>query len=98
LVAIRGAWGWTLFGLVWGLAAARILIKSVATTNHRWLPGVLYLALAWLVVVAIRPLSLSLPFPSLMWLLGGGISYTIGMAFFAARQIPDCHCVGRLFV
>jgi len=98
LVAIRGVWGWTLFGLVWGLAAAGILIKSLATTNLRWLPGVLYLALAWMVVVAIRPLSLSLPFPGLMWLLGGGISYTIGMAFFAARQIPYCHFVWHLFV
>lgn len=98
LVALRGVWGWTLFGLVWTLAAIGILLKAVATTRHRWLPGVLYLALAWLIVLAVRPLSLSVPFAGLMWLLGGGISYTVGMAFFAAKQIPYCHFVWHLFV
>jgi len=98
LVALRGVWGWTLFWLVWMLAAIGILLKAVATTRHRWLPGVLYLALAWLIVFAIRPLSLSVPFAGLMWLLGGGISYTVGMAFFAAKRIPYCHFVWHLFV
>jgi hemolysin III len=58
LIAIRGAWGWTLFGLVWSLAGAGMLLKTLTTTKYRWLPGVLYLALAWLIVVAIGPLSL----------------------------------------
>ena len=52
------------------LAAVGILLKAVATTKHRWLPGVLYLGLAWLIVVAIRPLSLHVPHAGLMWLLG----------------------------
>ena len=98
LVAIRGIWGWALFGLVWFLAGAGILIKTVATTKYRWLPGVLYLALAWMIIVAIRPLSLSVSFAGLMWLLAGGVSYTVGMAFFAARRIPYCHFVWHLFV
>ena len=98
LVAIRGVWGWALFGLVWLLAGAGILLKTVATTKYRWLPGILYLALAWLIVVAIRPLSHSVSFAGLMWLLAGGISYTVGMAFFAARRVPYCHFVWHLFV
>ena len=98
LVAIGGVWGWALFGLVWLLAGAGIPLKTVATTNYRWLPGALYLALAWMIVVAIRPLSLSVSFAGLMWLLAGGISYTVGMAFFAARRIPYCHFVWHLFV
>lgn len=98
LVSIRGVWGWTLFCVVWMLTAIGILLKSAATTNHRWLPGVLYLALAWMIVVAIRPLLLSMPFAGVMWLLRGGISYTVGMAFFAAGQIPYCHLVWHLFV
>jgi hemolysin III len=98
LIAIRGAWGWSLFGLVWLLAGAGILLKTVASTKYRWLPGVLYLALAWLIIVAIRPLSHSVPFAGLMWLLAGGIAYTVGMAFFAARRIPYCHFVWHLFV
>jgi len=98
LVALRGVWGWTLFGLVWLLAAVGMLLKSVATTRYRWLPGVLYLGLAWIIVVAIRPLSLHVPHDGLMWLLGGGIAYTVGVAFFAARRIPYCHFVWHLFV
>lgn len=98
LSAVRGVWGWTLFGVVWALAALGILLKATATTKHRWLPGVLYLALAWLIVVAIRPLSLQVPFTGLMWLLGGGIAYTAGMAFFAAKQVPYSHFVWHLFV
>jgi hemolysin III len=98
LVTLRGAWGWTLFGLVWTLAVVGIVLKSVATTRYRWLPGVLYLAMAWLIVIAIRPLSLHVPYGGLMWLLCGGIAYTVGMAFFAARRIPYCHFVWHLFV
>jgi hemolysin III len=69
LVSLRGAWGWTIFGLVWLLAAVGIVLKAVATTRHRWLPGVLYLAMAWIILVAVRPLSLSVPHAGLMWLL-----------------------------
>lgn len=98
LVTLRGVWGWSLFGLVWILAALGILLKAVATTNRRWLPGVLYLALAWLIVIAIRPLSLQVAPAGLMWLLGGGVAYTIGVAFFSARRIPYCHFVWHLFV
>ena len=98
LVALRGVWGWALFGLVWTLAAFGIVLKSVATTRYRWLPGVLYLGLAWIIVVAIRPLSLYVPHAGLMWLLAGGIAYTIGVGFFAARRIPYCHFVWHLFV
>jgi len=98
LVALRGTWGWTMFGLVWALAAVGILLKAVATTRYRWLPGVLYLGLAWLIVVAIRPLSEHVPHAGLMWLLGGGVAYTVGMAFFAAKSVPYCHFVWHLFV
>lgn len=98
LVTLHGVWGWALFGLVWLLAALGILLKSVATTNHRWLPGVLYLALAWLIILAIGPLSRELPRAGLMWLLAGGAVYTVGVAFFAARQVPYCHFIWHLLV
>lgn len=76
LVALRGVWGWTIFGVVWTLAAVGILLQCVGRTNRRWLPGVLYLGLAWVIVLAIRPLSLHLSYAGLMWLLGGGVAYT----------------------
>lgn len=98
LVPLHGPWGWTLFGLVWALAALGILLKAVATTSYRWLPGVLYLCLAWLIIFAIRPLSQHVPYAGLLWLLWGGIAYTVGMGFFAARRVPYCHFVWHLFV
>jgi len=69
LIAIRGVWGWALFGVVWFLAAVGILLNTVTTARYRWLPGVLYLALAWLIVIALGPLAHSMPFAGLMWLL-----------------------------
>ena len=98
LVAIRGAWGWSLFGVVWSLAGAGMLLKTLTTTKYAWLPGLLYLALAWLIVIASVPLSQSVPFTGLMWLVAGGIAYTVGMGFFAARRVPYCHFVWHLFV
>jgi hemolysin III len=67
-------------------------------TRHRWLPGVLYLWLGWIGIVAIRPLSLQLSPDAFWWLLGGGVAYTVGMAFFAAYRVPFCHFVWHLFV
>jgi hemolysin III len=98
IVALRGRLGWTLLGLVWMLALLGILLKCTATTRHRWLPGVLYLGLGWIGIVAIRPLALHLSPVGLRWLLGGAAAYTVGMAFFAAYRIPYCHFVWHLFV
>lgn len=98
IVALRGVWGWSLLALVWLLSTIGILLKSVASTRHRWLPAVLYLALAWLIVVAIGPLSARIPLAGMMWLLAGGIAYTVGVAFFAAKSVPYCHFIWHLFV
>jgi hemolysin III len=98
ILAIRGVWGWSLLASVWVLAIVGILLKSLASTNHRWLPAVLYLALAWLVILEIGPLSASIPFAGIAWLFAGGIAYTAGMAFFAAKSVPYCHFVWHLFV
>ncbi len=98
LVAISGTWGWVIFWLVWLLAVVGILFKTMTTTKYRWLPGVLYLALGWLIVIAVRPLWLSVPVPGLMWLLAGGLAYSGGLPFFAAKQIPYGHFVWHMFV
>lgn len=98
LLTLRDAWGRTLLVVVWSLAFLGIALQIFLTTKHRWLPGVLYLALAWLIVVAIRPLMLALPRAGVGWLLAGGVVYTIGMVFFAARWLPYGHLVWHLFV
>ncbi len=98
LVAIGGWVGTSLFVLVWILAVAGIYIEFRGRAIHRWLPGVLYLCMAWIIVLAIVPLSRSVPLGGLMWLLAGGVVYTAGMGFFAARYVPYCHFVWHLFV
>src|SRR5476651_514455 len=83
LGVLRGAWGWTLLGLVWGLAAAGVVLKSVRGFRHPRLSTAVYLLMGWLVGVAIKPMIANVPFAGLMWLLAGGLSYTGGVVFYA---------------
>jgi hemolysin III len=98
LGVLRGPWGWTLFGLVWGLAAAGILLKAKGELRHPWISTGLYLAMGWLVVVAARPLWLQVPAWGLFWLAAGGVAYTAGVGFYAASRLPYRHFVWHLFV
>ena len=98
LGVLRGTWGWTLFGLVWSLAVVGVVLKAVGGVRHRVLSTGLYLAMGWLVLIAARPLWLRVPPWGLFWLLAGGIAYTAGVAFFAARQVRYSHFVWHLFV
>lgn len=95
---LRGAWGWTLFGLVWGVAAAGVLLKTVGGIRYPVLSTCLYLGMGWLILIAIRPLWLRLPPEGLVWLAAGGIAYTAGVGFFAATRIRYSHFVWHLFV
>jgi len=99
LGVLHGAWGWTLFGLVWGLAAAGIVLKSVGKASHPILSTVLYLSMGWLVVVAVDPLFARLPAAGLLWLLAGGLFYTAGVVFFATdSRVRFGHLIWHLFV
>lgn len=98
LGVLRGAWGWTLLGLVWGLAAVGVLLAVVGGVRYRVLRVLLYLGMGWLIVVAIRPLSLRIPLSGLLWLVAGGLAYTVGVAFFAAKRLRYGHFVWHLFV
>jgi hemolysin III len=98
LGVLRGGWGWTLLGLAWGLAAVGICLKAVAGLRYPALSLGLYLGMGWLFVVALRPLSLHLPLAGLLWLLLGGLAYTAGVGFFAAKRLPYAHCVWHVFV
>ena len=84
LVSLRGAWGWSLFGVVWGLAALGIAIDiSARADRRRILPIVIYLLMGWLVLVAFFPLMRALPPDAIVWLVIGGALYTVGIIFFA---------------
>ena len=98
LNVLGGGWGWTLFGIGWGLAILGILYEVVLRRPWKRLSLVFYLALGWLVAIAIGPLAAALP-PAALWLLAaGGISYTAGAVFYAWRGFPYHHAVWHLFV
>jgi len=98
LGVLRGAWGWTLFGLVWGLALAGVVLTVVGGVRYPKLRTGLYLSMGWLILVAIKPLWLRVPSWGLFWLFAGGVAYTVGVVFYAAKRVRYSHFVWHLFV
>ena len=98
LGVLRGPWGWTLLGLVWGLALAGVVLTAAGGDRYPKLRVGLYLAMGWLILVAIKPLWLRLPSWGLFWLFSGGIAYTVGVAFYAAKRVRYSHFAWHLFV
>lgn len=98
LGVLHGAWGWTLFGLVWGLALTGVVLKAAGGVRYPVLSTGLYLAMGWLVLIAVKPMWDRVPMWGLFWLLAGGLAYTAGVAFFAAKRVPYGHFVWHLFV
>ena len=98
LVALRGGWGWSLFGVVWGLALLGTVLKLFMIGRFRILSVVVYVAMGWMVIVAIRPLMEHLSAPTLRWLLAGGVAYTAGIVFYANQRLRFSHGIWHLFV
>ena len=98
LVVLGGGWGWSLFGVVWGLAAIGVVFKSIGRLRHPVLSTTIYIVMGWLIIVAIKPLSAQVPLWGMVWLGAGGMAYTLGVAFFAARGLRYSHLVWHLFV
>lgn len=99
LGVLRGAWGWTLFGIVWGLAATGVALKAFNQASHPILSTGLYLLMGWVIVIAADPLFARVPTAGLLWLLAGGLSYTAGVAFFATdSRLRYGHFIWHLFV
>jgi hemolysin III len=98
LGVLRGAWGWTLFGLVWSLAVLGVTLKSVAGIRYPRLSTTLYVGMGWLALIAIRPLWVHVPVAGWLWLIGGGFAYTAGIAFYAAERVKYGHFIWHMFV
>ncbi|MCR4301698.1 MAG: hemolysin III family protein [Sulfuricaulis sp.] len=98
LGVLRGSWGWTLFGLQWGLAILGIVLKSVGGVRYGKLSVAVYLAMGWLVLIAAGPLMDHVAPWGLFWLVAGGIAYTAGVVFFALERIRYFHLIWHLFV
>jgi hemolysin III len=99
LVTLRGAWGWSLFGVVWGLAVIGILQDILFAKRRGILSVIIYLLMGWIAMVAIRPLSRALPGAGMTLLVAGGLFYTIGVFFYALdKKLIHSHGIWHLFV
>ena len=98
LVTLRGSWGWTLFGTVWGLSLFGIIFKIFFVYRFKILSTIVYLIMGWLAIVAIRPLASALSTGGLLWVVAGGFFYTFGVVFYLGQKIPFHHSIWHMFV
>ena len=99
LVTLRGPWGWTLFGIVWGLAVIGMLQEIKPRSEARVMSIVIYAVMGWIVLVAVKPLMAALGTAGFTWLALGGVLYTVGIIFFAYdRRFRHWHGIWHLFV
>ncbi len=99
LGVMGGAWGWTLFGLVWAMAVLGITLKAFDRLSHPWLSTGLYLAMGWIVLIAAVPLVERVARPGLVLLVAGGLAYTVGVVFFLLdSKMKYAHAVWHAFV
>jgi len=98
LISLRGAWGWSLFGVIWALALAGIVFKVFFVERFFVLFTIIYLMMGWLAVIAVRPIINSIPFRGIVWLIAGGLFYSLGVIFHAFPKLPFNHTIWHLFV
>lgn len=98
LVSLRGPWGWSLFGVIWGLAIVGIIFK--VTMLRRWtaISVALYLVMGWVAIIAAQPMLEAVAPGGLALLLAGGLAYTAGVVFYAWKRLPYHHAVWHAFV
>lgn len=98
LLNLRGPWGWSLFGVIWGLALAGVLLKFWFVDRFHHLSTAVYVLMGWLVVIATKPVLAHVPSITLLWLAAGGLCYSAGVIFYVWKRLPYSHAVWHLFV
>lgn len=98
LIGLRGAWGWSLFAVIWTLAVAGVVFKLFFTGRFKLVSTLIYIAMGWLVLVAIVPMTRALDAWALSWLFAGGVAYTAGTFFYMSRRIRYAHTIWHSFV
>lgn len=98
LGTVRGGWGWSLFGVIWGLAAAGVVFKLFFTGRFPILSTIIYIAMGWLAVIAVGPMLQHFTPTTLAWLVAGGLTYTAGTMFYHRPRMRFAHAVWHVFV
>lgn len=98
LIAARGPLGWSLFGIVWGIAIVGVVFKAFFVKRFLFMSTIFYLIMGWLIVLAWGPLTASIPAPGITLLVIGGILYSLGTIFYVWRGFPYHHAIWHLFV
>jgi hemolysin III len=98
LCLLRGRWGWSLFGIEWGLATIGVVMTIFIQPRSEWISLLLYLSMGWLLLIALRPLHTHLAPKGLLLLVAGGVLYTIGVIFYVRGDLPYYHAVWHAFV
>jgi len=95
---LRGPWGWSLFGVIWGLAIFGIISRFFAGETVKKGGLLIYLGMGWLLIIALKPMLEMVPSNSLLWLAAGGLAYSVGVVFYIWEKMPYSHTVWHLFV
>lgn len=98
LVGLRGEWGWSLLGVIWGLAVVGVVFKLFWTGRFPRISTAIYVGMGWLIVIAAGPTIRALSPVTLAWLFTGGVAYTTGTFFYHSRRIPYAHAIWHVFV
>jgi len=98
LVGMGGTWGWSIFAVIWSLALVGVVLNIISLEKTKKVSTVLYVLMGWLIIVAVKPMLQMVPPGLLVWLLIGGIIYTLGVVFYLCRKIPFNHGIWHLFV
>jgi len=98
LVSIRGALGWTLLAIVWGLAVVGVIWKLFFMGRFRYVATIAYLFMGWIAVVAVKPMMTNLSTAGISLVVAGGVLYSLGVLFYVWRRLPYNHAIWHLFV
>lgn len=99
LCTLRGAFGWTIFGIIWGFTLLGVVLNAISIERFKKFSMVCYVVMGWLIIIAIRPMTVALGFmPAMFLLLLGGIAYSVGIIFYALTKVPYMHGVWHVFV
>ena len=98
LILIDGTWGWSIFGIIWGLAILGVVYKIFYINRYKIFSTALYLGMGWMAIFAFEPIVTKLPPFGVFWLFAGGMAYTVGVVFYAWERLPFNHAIWHIFV